>query len=338
LLSDNLKEMARIIRQAADEQVKVVLPGEGKKKQISRLLSQEGLILKDIWFLEKEQGRKEVVVRLCQNTAPAYPGKPVYSAEEVAAFLSVLLNLHLVPASRTPYFVTDIPRNMVFVQETRYTVLTGYAKGTKEEEKVSGDNYSFFETEGGYFTAVLSDGMGSGSKACRDSELVVEMAERLLDAGFTQERTAQMINDALIIGGEEKNMSTLDMCSINLHTGEADFIKIGAALSLIRHDSYVERVSAQSLPLGVFHEMDAVKTSSKLMDGDYLFLFSDGIVDSFPGTEGEMELQEIIRDIPYRRPSEMAAWLMRQVIRTSRGKIRDDMTVLVIGVWENGQD
>ena len=79
-------------------------------------------------------------------------------------------------------------------------VLTGYAKSIKEGEKISGDNYTFFETKTRNMTIVLSDGMGSGEKACADSTTVVELMEKFLEAGFQMETAIQMINSALLSG------------------------------------------------------------------------------------------------------------------------------------------
>ena len=45
--------------------------------------------------------------------------------------------------------------------------------------------------------------------------------------------------------------------------------------------------------------------------------------------------KEIIAQIPYRRPTEMAGHIMKHAISASGGKIKDDMTVLVMGIWEN---
>ena len=38
--------------------------------------------------------------------------------------------------------------------------------------------------------AVLSDGMGSGEKACRDSEFVVDFVEKFLEVGFSKETSS----------------------------------------------------------------------------------------------------------------------------------------------------
>lgn len=333
LIADHLKEIANMIQRAAQENIKIIYLGEKKEKQMAKMLFLEGLVLEDFCLLEKENGRKEAVIRLYQNNLR---GKnKFYSTEEVAAFLSVMLNLRLVPTIRTPFFITDKPENFFFEEDSKYMVLTGYAKTIKEGERISGDNYAFFENDDKKFFAVLSDGMGCGEKAEEDSGIVVEMAERFLEGSFSAGLTAKMINDTILAGGEGKNMSTLDVCSIDLYTAEAEFLKVGAAYGLLKRDGYVEKIPSISLPLGIFYNLEMNEYKKQLLDGDYIFLFSDGILESFAGEEGEEFLKEIIAQIPYRRPSEMAGHIMKHTISLSGGKIKDDMTVLVLGIWEN---
>lgn len=333
LLADHLKEMANMMQEMAEEKIKIIRLGEKKERQMSKMLAMEGLILEDIYLLEKGNKRREVVVRLYQGNT--YSGNKVYSTEEVAEFLSVFLNVRLVPVFQTPFFILDKPAEFRFEEDAKYMVLTGFAKAIKEGEKVSGDNFGFFETAGKRFFGILSDGMGSGEKACQDSEVVIEMAENFLDSGFSEELTAQMINDALIVGGEGKNMSTLDLCGIDLYTAKASFLKVGAVYGFLKRDSYVEKIPSISLPLGVFHNLEMSYLEKQLLDGDYIFLFSDGVIDYFLGEEGEDFLKEMIMQIPYQRPTEMAGHLMKHAISMGKGKIRDDMTVMVLGIWEN---
>lgn len=333
LVADHLKEMAAIMEKTAEEKIKIIRPGEKKEKHMAKLLLQEGLVLEDFFVLEKEDGRKEVVARIYQNKLP---GKnKYYSTEEVAAFLSVIVNMRLIPTIKSPFFITDKAENFRFEEDSKYMVLTGFAKTVKEGERVSGDNYSFFETDDKRFYGVLSDGMGSGERAEEDSGMVLDMAERFLDSGFSAKLTAKMINDIILAGGEGKNMSTLDICSVDLYTGETEFLKVGAAYSLLKRDGYVEKIPSLSLPLGIFYDMEINQYRKQLLDGDYIFLFSDGILDSFAGEEGEEFLKEMVARIPYKRPSEMAGHIMRHAISVAGGRIKDDMTVLVMGVWEN---
>ena len=333
LMADHLKEIADIMQRTADEKVRILKFGEKKEKQMAKMFSAEGLIMEDFYLIEKGNGKKEAVIQIYQGHVQGK--RKFYSAEEVAAFLSVILNIHFVPASRTPYFITDKPDYFYFEEDTKYMVLTGYAKSVKEGERVSGDTYAFFETDDKKFYAILSDGMGSGEKAKEDSEVVVEMAERFLEGGFSGSFTAKMINDALLTGSEGKNMSTLDMCSIDLYTGETNFLKVGAAYGLVKRDGYVEKISSLGLPLGVFYNLEMNQYRKKILDGDYVFLFSDGVLEHFQGEEGEEFLKEIVAQIPYQRPSEMAGHIMKHAISAAGGRMRDDMTVLVMGVWEN---
>ena len=332
LFADNLKEMASIMDHVAKKDVRVVWYPEKKKRQIIRLLEDEGLFLKDIYNLEGpgEKGKVAVCVKSRKGTT--------YTTTEMAGYLSVLLNRHLQACAGTHFFITDEYNNFYFEEEARFAVLTGFAKAVKETEKISGDNYSFFETENGIFTAILSDGMGSGEKACADSETVIDMAEKFMEADFSIEKTVQMINDVLLAASEDSNMSTLDLCSVDLHTGCSSFVKIGSACTYIKRENKVEKIPSVSLPLGIFHQLDVTTQIRYLTSGDYIIMLSDGIADCLSLGEGDLFIEELISEIMYHSPGEIANCIMKYVISLNKGKVRDDMTVLVMGFWENSYE
>ena len=62
------------------------------------------------------------------------------------------------------------------------------------------------EIPGGRKAAALSDGMGSGEEACRESTLVIELLEELLAAGFPEKAAIQMINTTLSAGRSEERV------------------------------------------------------------------------------------------------------------------------------------
>ena len=43
--------------------------------------------------------------------------------------------------------------------------------------------------------------MGSGSAACKESEMVLDLVERFLEAGFSVETAIRMMNSAMVIEG-----------------------------------------------------------------------------------------------------------------------------------------
>ena len=86
-------------------------------------------------------------------------------------------------------------------------------------DRVSGDNYICRQEEDGRFFLCLSDGMGSGIEAFKESEIVVELLEQFLESGFSQETAARMVNSALLLKGREGMFSTVDICAVDLYTG-----------------------------------------------------------------------------------------------------------------------
>lgn len=329
LMAEHLNEMAQIMTRVAEESCRLIHMSERRVKQLSHALKEEGVWLKDICILEREDGHREInlMLRACKGTSP--------EVEEIGNLLSVLFNMRLIPVKTSPVFVTKEWTSYQYVEEPKFHVLTGAAKAVKENESVSGDNYTFLEIREGTQIAVLSDGMGSGEKACSDSEFVIDFMEKFLEAGFTKETAVQMINGSLIAGGDAQNISTLDICQVDLYTGQCELNKIGSAPSYIKRDNLIERVSARNLPLGVFHEMDMEVTHRRLADGDYIIMLSDGVLDALSQGAGEEMLPEILGHITLKNPAEMANYILNYCLRQSRGRIRDDMTVLVTGVWEN---
>lgn len=180
--------------------------------------------------------------------------------------------------------------------------------------------------------------MGSGEKACRDSTMVVELMQKFLEAGFQMEMAIQMINSLLLTGEENANMSTLDLCSMDLYSGECRFVKVGSACSYIKRGHLVDRISSGNLPLGIFQKPDVEAVGRCLEDGDYIVMISDGILDALSQGIGEDMLSELIGECDLENPGEMAGAILNFCIRQCKGHIRDDMTVLVTGIWKKETD
>lgn len=332
LMAEHLQEMAQIMTNVAEEARHCEPMSERRFRQIAHALKEVDIQIKNLYLIENESGKMEVSISMKNRR------KNTLSAEEIGDLLSVLLNIRLVGSGDNPFFVGDEWKTFYYVEEAKYHVLTGVAKAVKETEKISGDNYAFFETSAGNQTAVLSDGMGSGDKACADSTKVVELMQKFLEAGFQIETAIQMINSSLISGEENSNMSTLDLCSIDLYSGECRFVKVGSACSFIKRQHLVDRISSGNLPMGIFQKPDMEIVGRNLMDGDYIVMVSDGIPDALSQGIGEDMLSEIIGSSNLENPGEMANSILNFCIHQCRGRIRDDMTVLVIGIWKKEED
>lgn len=340
LLAEHLKETAHIMAEVAKETCLYRPMGERRFRQMSRMLRESGISLKNFFEMEHEDGHTEIslTMKYMGDKYMKLGESEQISVDDVADFISVAMNVRLCAAKNSPMYLTRNYNTYYFQEEPAYHLLTGVAKAVKETEKISGDNYSFYEADTGKMMILLSDGMGSGEKACEDSRRVIEIMESFLTAGFRMESAIQMINGALSAAGSEQNMSTLDLCDINLYTGECEFVKVGAACTYIKRGNLVDRLSAQNLPLGVFGQMEVESISRTLQNGDYIIMLSDGITDALSQGIGEEVLPEIIGRMEYAGPGEIANQILAYCIKQSNGQIRDDMTVLVTGIWDQTED
>ena len=216
-----------------------------------------------------------------------------------------------------------------------YYTLYGVARIGKDCNKISGDNFMMRQLPGGRVGAALSDGMGSGEKACRESTMVIELLEELLEAGFPEKAAIQMINTTLVMGREEIHFSTVDMSVFDLYTGTCRLLKAGASSTYLKKGTAVERISSSSLPIGVMHSIEIESVERTLENGDFVVMVTDGILDALPVGEQDLILETIIKGTNSSNPKELAHHILEQVLSWTAEEPMDDMTVLVVGLWES---
>ena len=174
--------------------------------------------------------------------------------------------------------------------------------------------------------------MGSGLQACTQSELVLDLLEQFLEAGFSKETAVRMINSSIVLQPDTTIFSTVDMAAIDLYTGVCDFLKVGAAASFLKKENTVECISGAGLPAGASSSLCLEPYRIRMYDGNILFLMTDGVLNALPAGEEEEVMKELIWGLPEGTPAEMAERLMEQV--QMYGEAADDMTILVVGLWK----
>ena len=329
-LRDNLSEVSQILQKVAEETGVCVQLPERQKKKVVRFLGKEKINVKEIYYIEESGSGKQTL-----SVAMSSDKNGGYIARDVADMISVLLDKRLNLSGQSPYLVDEVERTFFFLEDPPFMVLTGYARAIREQEKISGDNYSILELDCGKLVVILSDGMGSGEKACQESSAVIERMETLLEAGHTVNSAMNIVNNTLLAAGELSNMSTLDVCSLDLYTGKCEFRKMGAAASFIKSSVYVEPVVMNRLPLGIFFRNEDDYISRELMDKDYLIMVTDGVLDAFSAGDYEEMLGQYLRDMRECSPAEVAQRILQFALKCSGGHIRDDMTILVLEVFQS---
>ncbi len=332
VFANHLDEISDAFADVADTVVHVSMPMERKRKALIQHLKRQGIIVRELIFIEggAAGSREPALNSYCGNRISIEARaacRQTVSASVLGEFLSAFFNRKLVPSAESALVIGRGYDTFIYEDEPRYTVLSAVSRAVREDEKISGDNFSLEEYNQSQVIVMLADGMGSGVQACKDSQAVIEFMERFLEAGFQKEKAFTMVNGAIAAQNGSSNLTTLDVCEINLLTGEAEFVKAGAAASYIKHGNWVDEVSADTLPLGSMEELSPITQSIKLADTDMLVMVSDGISDAIDN-EATGRLREIISKSQILNPKEMADYILRYAINSQGGRIRDDMTVL----------
>jgi len=215
-----------------------------------------------------------------------------------------------------------------------YQLNIGKAQLSKDGHEVCGDSGGSILLDEGRQLLMISDGMGQGDKAAKESNEALDMVSRLLEAGFQQDTAIDVVNAALSLRGDEESFVTLDLCVVDLYNGKADFIKSGSASSYIKRGSTALVVRGTTLPVGMLYSVDKEIITEQLIPGDMVILASDGLLDMDLDEEGQW-LSRVISQAVAKDPQAMAEYLLDKVICISNGKIKDDITVLVAQVAES---
>lgn len=329
VICDNLNGMAQVMRKVAKEEL-YFEPLPNKENQLLiRALRDEGVRAEGLCRMPGERGQMALSMTLSVTRRGRRP------ASEVADILSVLLGRQMRVSAVSPYFVESEKHSFSFLEQPKYIVLTGFARAVRESETMSGDNYAFLESEKGKLTILLSDGTGSGEKANRDSERVLDLMEKMLEAGYGSEEALSLINSALFAREEDGNHPTLDICNIDLYQGSCQFLKVGGAVSFLKRGYEVENIEVGNLPLGIFQNIQVEALPYTVKNGGYIIMMTDGVLDAFGEDAPEEVLAEEIAELAEQNPGELAERLLHLAICRAEGHIYDDMTILVAGIWEN---
>lgn len=327
-VAQQLTEISHIMDMVAKDLYDIVQAEPKFKEELAKSLKKRHIILKQAWVMDKVEGRRQIFLDMRARSGQCI------SMTEAAQILSAVCQCAMAPAAGSRCIVNGEYHTVHFLEDVSYQMLYGVAKLTREKENVSGDNYICRQEDEGKFVMCLSDGMGSGMEACKESEIVVELLEQFMESGFSQETAARMVNSALILKGQEGMFSTVDICAVDLYTGICNFLKAGASSTFIKRDHWVEAITSESLAAGLVQQTDFETASRKLYHGDYLIMMTDGVLDALPVEREEETMKEIIMDIHEETPKEMSRGILERVLGYSDYCAKDDMTVLVAGMWK----
>lgn len=323
-----ISNFAKVIQHTARELNAGIFQDDHLEKKIKNRLKKAGVKMLSSVFYMTVQGKYEIHV-----TVKAARGLYV-PTRDLVNLVGTCVGRVMVPRADERPMLGEEYCTIACVENARYHTLQGVAKIGKGCEKISGDTFLMTDLPGGKKGVALSDGMGSGEEAFKESRMVVEMLEELLEAGFPARTAIEMMNTALVIGREEVRFSTIDVSMFDLYSGTCEFIKAGASATFLKRGEEIEKITSTTLPIGVLQDIEIETQFRRLESGDYVVMVTDGVMDALPVGEQDALMRAFIQGAGIVNPKELAHHILGQVLEWSKEIPADDMTVLVIGMWK----
>lgn len=325
VIATQLLEMSRILGECLGDTYDLKGVTREQQDKLSGKMKDAGLVLQKVVRLDNRRGISEIII-----TMKSKKGRCVSVKEAEKIICEVFEKDVQIVKEKRRIIGTDMDTYR-FREKPNFFVLHGLAKANYKD--VSGDNFSCLALDSGQTLLGISDGMGSGVQAYKDSEMVLELLENLMESGFREETALKLINTIFVLEGENASPATVDMGIIDMYSGICDFMKLGAASTYVKRGDWVEALRSTSLPMGGDGCPDIESATKKLYDGDFVIMMSDGIVESAAKQNKEDILGKIIQRLEPGKPQDMADEILEQALEELGEEKDDDMTVFVTGIW-----
>ncbi|MCL2377060.1 MAG: stage II sporulation protein E [Defluviitaleaceae bacterium] len=326
LVAQQFSGLSAVMYEFADELDAALNFKKELENKIIRELEKLRIEVESVIVIENKQGKCEVSISRKGRRDDAL------QAREIGEVLSGVTGRRMELVEER--FAGRMVR-MEFFERHKFYVHSGVAKASKGvgDSVQSGDSFSLVQLKDGRCIAALSDGMGSGRRAREESECAIELLEELMERGFQKDIALRLINSALLLKTDDEFFSTLDICLLDMNTGLAEFVKIGAAASYLVRGGEVSAIGSWTLPVGILEFVDIDVHEEQLVHGDIVVLMTDGVADSRKGAENTW-ITHLLSNLRTGNPQDIAEHILAAAKENYGDMAGDDMTVLVLRVLE----
>jgi serine phosphatase RsbU (regulator of sigma subunit) len=215
------------------------------------------------------------------------------------------------------------------------------AKVKKYASSESGDTLEAVERPNGGLSVVLADGQTSGRGAKAVSMMVVRKVVGLLAEGVRDGAAARAASDALYTDKHGQVISTLNIASVDLHSGTIVLTRNNPAPMYVSRGERTDCLSAESSPLGTSRDVRPVITEIEIEPGLSIVVYTDGLVHAGERAGRPMDACSLItsmREDQDPSPQEMADALLAHAVSLDDGRPADDISVVVLKVVPHAGD
>ncbi len=286
-------------------------------------LSKRGVMVKNIMLIKNQDEHYEVYIN-----ARVRRGSLV-AADTVKRIVEDKMKVRLLLKDESQGIVSRNYGMLCMTEKPDFRCETAVRRLSKYEDEISGDNFYIGDIHNGQKLLLISDGMGNGENASRDSNRVIDSLEELLNAGFDKEMSIKVVNSYLADKNKGESFSTLDMMIIDLYSGCGRIYKQGAATTFVKRGGWIEMIKSTSLPVGIVPDAVCEKCMKKLYSNDMIVMVSDGMLESILFENKEDYMRELMLNSDAVTPDELADEIVDNIKSLGGNRLKDDATIIV---------
>jgi serine phosphatase RsbU (regulator of sigma subunit) len=215
------------------------------------------------------------------------------------------------------------------------------AKVNKYASAESGDTLETIERPNGGLSVVLADGQTSGHGAKAISMMVVRKVIGLLAEGVRDGAAARAASDTLYTEKKGKVISTLNIASVDLHSGTIVLTRNNPCPIFITRNDQTDCLGGESVPLGTSRDVRPVITEIEIESGLTIVIYTDGLTHAGERRGEPMDVCQVIESLLEEQepaPQELADDLLAYAVKLDEGRPADDISVLVLKVAPHNGD
>jgi serine phosphatase RsbU (regulator of sigma subunit)/predicted enzyme related to lactoylglutathione lyase len=209
-----------------------------------------------------------------------------------------------------------------------------YAGACVQARRVGGDYYDFLDLGQERLGLVIGDIVGKGMPAALlMANLQANLRSQCAIAVEQPERLLQSVNRLFYENTADNVYATFFYSEFDDRSGRLRYGNCGHLPGLlIRADGCVDHLASTAPVLGLFTDWTCLTGERRLVAGDLLAIYTDGITEAFNDRDEEFGEERLIEALHTHRrlaPDDLVAAILDEVRRFSPQEQRDDITLIV---------
>ena len=210
-----------------------------------------------------------------------------------------------------------------------------YRSATAEEAEVGGDFYDLYEIDKDNVAIAVGDVSGKGLEAAELTSVVKNSLRGFAYQGLSPSEVLEKTNLVISKMAPILSFITVFFAILEKSSGLLRYCSAGHLPAIIKKKTFdVEVLNPGNTALGIFEDLKYEGDQTKLVEGDNLIAYTDGITEARRdlGFYGEERLIKIIKDLKQADTKKIIKVIYDDVASFSSNNFADDMAIFALSL------